>query len=83
MLDLTLALYDVAGNLLTASATSQLGESISWALDAGSYRLSVTSAGGYGDVGQYFISGSAVPEPVGLTVTAAVVGSLVARRRVR
>jgi hypothetical protein len=62
MLDLSLGLYDAAGNPLVSAATASLGESISAFLAPGTYKLGVFGAGGYGDLGQYFISGF-VPEP--------------------
>ena len=65
MLDASLALYDSTGLLLANSATSSLGESLSRTLPGGTYALAVTSAGSYGDIGQYFLTGTivAVPEP--------------------
>ena len=63
MLDLSLSLYDSSGNLITSSATSSLSESIAMALPAGTYEMAITSAGNYGDVGQYRLSGTVVPEP--------------------
>jgi len=67
MLDLTLKLYDSSGNLLATSATPSLGESIDYLLSAGqTYEISVSSAGSYGDIGQYFLSGY-VPEPASTT----------------
>ena len=63
MLDLSMSLYDAADNLLATAATSSLGESLTYALEPGIYRLGITSAGNYGDVGQYYISGTVVPEP--------------------
>ena len=62
-LDLKLELYDISGNLLASADTSSLGESISMSLPAGPYRLLVASHGGYGDVGQYSISGTIAPPP--------------------
>jgi hypothetical protein len=62
MLDLSLGLYDEGGTLLMSSATSSLGETNAADLAAGTYRLDISSAGGYGDIGQYFVSGF-VPEP--------------------
>jgi hypothetical protein len=68
MLDASVALYDSNGNLITQSATDSLSETISADLSPGLYDLVVSSAGNYGDVGQYFISGALggalVPEPV-------------------
>ena len=66
-LDLSLRLLDSAGNVLATSAGSSLSEHIEYHLPAGSYVLGILSAGNYGDVGQYSLSGSLIPEPgVGL-----------------
>jgi hypothetical protein len=83
MLDLSLSLYDANGTLLATSATSALGERLTYALDAGTYRIAIASAGNYGDIGQYFISGSAVPEPASLTVVLVFLAPLFCRRRDR
>lgn len=61
MLDATLQLVDLDGNIIAASNTASLSETISTTLPAGSYRLVVSSKGSYGDVGQYTISGTIVP----------------------
>ncbi len=63
MLNASFDLFDPLGNLVAAEATSSLGEQWSGWLGAGTYKLDVLSAGNYGDVGQYFISGTLVPEP--------------------
>jgi serralysin len=68
MLDPSLALYDANGNLIQLVATSSLSELLSATLDAGSYDIAVLSAGNYGDIGQYFLTGmiqpaDSVPEP--------------------
>lgn len=61
MLDLQLDLYDASGAKVVSVDTASLGESIEITLDGGAYRLVVSSAGGYGDVGQYSVSGTIVP----------------------
>jgi hypothetical protein len=65
MLDASLSLFDSTGFMLAEAATASLGESLSLSLPGGWYSLAVSSAGGYGDIGQYFLSGTiiAVPEP--------------------
>jgi hypothetical protein len=62
MLDATLELRSAGGTLMASSATSALAETISATLAAGSYRLVVRSAGNYGDIGQYTISGTVQPD---------------------
>jgi hypothetical protein len=64
MLDLKLSLADADGDVLAAADTASLGESVSALVGAGDYYLAVASHGAYGDVGQYTISGTVVPEPV-------------------
>jgi hypothetical protein len=68
MLDLSFNLYDANNLLLGSRATSSLGEWMEMGLAVGDYRLQVLSVGNYGDVGQYFISGTLVPEPGGLAI---------------
>jgi len=82
MLDASLQLFDSNGALLASSATSSLGEHLSWYLPAGTYSLAVLSAGNYGDVGQYTLTGSLIPEPgsIGLLMMA---GGLMLSRRGR
>jgi PKD repeat protein len=65
MLDGTLQIWDSQGNVLHAAATSSLGETLSVNLTAGTYYAAVLSAGRYGDVGQYTLSGTL---PAGGTV---------------
>jgi len=77
MLDLKLELWTSAGSLLATADTASLGETLSLAIPAGSYRLVVASHGGYGDVGQYAVTGTVVPPinyvaaPTGLTASIA------------
>jgi hypothetical protein len=81
MLDLSLRLYNSAGVEITRSATSSLGESVDFfAPAAGQYTLRVMSAGVYGDIGQYTISGSVIPEPASITGGVALLGAAVFRR---
>jgi len=83
MLDLALKLTDANGNVLAAADTASLGESLSLEVPAGDYYLAVSSHGGYGDIGTYTITGTAVPEPTSASVliTLAVSGLLTRRRR--
>ena len=83
-LDASLALYDSSGLLIGSAATSALGESLSLTLVGGTYSLAVTSAGSYGDIGQYSLAGTivAVPEPAALTLIV-LGGAALVRRRVR
>jgi hypothetical protein len=59
-LDAKVALTNASGTLVTAwqDPTFGFGAAVSATLPAGSYRLVVGSHGGYGDVGQYTISGT-------------------------
>lgn len=63
MLNLALSLSDANGNVLAFKDTDSLGENITMEVPAGDYYLAVSSHQAYGDIGQYFISGSLVPEP--------------------
>ena len=63
-LDLRAELLKDDGTLVAAADTSTLGETLSAAVEAGSYRLVVMSHGDHGDVGQYTLSGSIVPTDV-------------------
>ncbi len=63
MLDLSLKLTDAQGAELAFADTASLGESVSAMVPAGDYFLTVASHGGYGDIGQYSITGTLVPEP--------------------
>jgi hypothetical protein len=81
MLDGSLQLLDSTGNILATAATPSLSESLAMNLGAGSYALKVLSAGNYGDIGQYTLSGSLVPEPGVMAFLAP--SLLLLRRRVR
>lgn len=60
-LDANLQLFDANGGLIATSAPStSFGASIAATVAAGSYRVAVASHGGYGDVGQYTVSGTIV-----------------------
>lgn len=63
MLDGSLALYNLSGELLQSVDTASLGETLSLALPEGSYRLAVLSHGSFGDIGQYSLTGSIIPIP--------------------
>lgn len=63
MLDGSLALYNISGELLQSVDTASLGETLSLALPEGSYRLAVLSHGSFGDIGQYSLTGSIIPIP--------------------
>ena len=79
MLDLKLSLVDAAGNVVAAADTGALGERITVDVGEGWYYLVVASHGGYGDVGQYSVSGTIVPgqAPAGeLAVASAVAGNV-------
>jgi titin len=77
LLDATLKLVDLNGNVIATADTASLGETVTANLAAGSYRLIVSSKGTYGDVGQYTITGTIVPNanfvsaPSNLTATKA------------
>lgn len=81
MLDPSLALYDGQGVLLEFVETPSLTESLSIALPAGDFHLAVLSAGQYGDIGQFFLTATFIPEPASLS--AAVLALWLLRRRVR
>jgi hypothetical protein len=76
-LDARLELRSAAGILLVSpDADNSFGATISMTVSAGTYYLVVASHGGYGDVGQYTLSGTiaaaeVVPAPTGLTATVA------------
>ncbi len=82
-LDLSINLYDANDVLLISRSTSALGEWLQMSLAAGDFRLQVLSAGNYGDVGQYFISGTLVPEPAGIVGVFAAGFAGMGRRRKR
>jgi Ca2+-binding RTX toxin-like protein len=56
LLDGTVKLLDPFGDVLGQADTASLGESFSVNVPGGSYVILVSSAGGYGDLGQYSIS---------------------------
>lgn len=62
-LDLKLELFNASGQQIAIADTTSLGESLSLTLAAGTYCVAVGSHGGYGDVGQYTLSGTIV-QPV-------------------
>jgi hypothetical protein len=78
MLDPSLALYSSGGTLLDLQATAALSETITAMLTPGTYNLAVTSAGNYGDIGQFTLGGWIVPVPE--PAAGAVVLLLLARR---
>jgi hypothetical protein len=65
MLDPSLRLVNSSGAILQTVATASLTESLFATLLPGDYGIGVLSARGYGDIGQFFLSGTivAVPEP--------------------
>jgi hypothetical protein len=78
MLDVTLSLRDASGNLVASADTSNLDETLSATLASqGTYYVTVGSHGGYGDVGQYTLTGTVQPAvtplaaPTGAGATAA------------
>jgi len=64
MLDLKLSLYDALANLVASANNQVLGESLNVTVAAGAYKLVVASNGGYGDLGQYAITGTVAAGPV-------------------
>jgi Ca2+-binding RTX toxin-like protein len=58
MLDATLKVLDAFGNVVAQSASTSLSETLSTSLTAGSYVIQVSSAGNYGDIGQYTLTGT-------------------------
>lgn len=63
-LDARLELRDAGGNLLaSADPTDSYGASLNYVIATGeSYRVVVGSHGNYGDLGQYIVSGTIVPQ---------------------
>ena len=58
-LDVSIQLRDSSGAIIASAApTNSFGATINAAVAAGSYRLVVASGGGYGNVGQYTVSGT-------------------------
>src|SRR5262249_3387152 len=81
-LDATLGLYTTSVVHIHQSATVSLAEYVSANLDPGTYEVVVSSAGNYGDVGQYWLSGALgaiVPEPA--SFAACLLGFLLLPRR--
>jgi hypothetical protein len=77
MLDATLTLRDAGGNVLGSANTSNLDESLTATLAGqGTYFVTVGSHGGYGDIGQYTLTGTVattvtqLAAPSGATATA-------------
>ena len=58
-LHLLLALFDGSGKAVATSDTSTLGQTLTATVPAGTYFVEAASHGGYGDVGQYTITGTA------------------------
>jgi titin len=75
MLDGSLFVYNGSGALVASADTSSLGENLSISLTPGTYYVAAASHGGYGDIGQYTLSGSfnasstTVADPSALTAT--------------
>jgi hypothetical protein len=63
MLDARLQVLDLNGVVIASADTASLGETVTVNLAAGSYVLAVGSHGGYGDIGQYTVTGT-VPPPI-------------------
>jgi fibronectin type 3 domain-containing protein len=78
-LDVRLELRDSGGSLIaSASPTDSFGATINATVAGGSYRLVVASSGGYGNLGQYTVSGTVIAPTGGVnapTNLAASVGS--------
>jgi hypothetical protein len=68
MLDASLQLYSSDGTLIAQSITGSLSETLSADLAPGTYDVVVSSAGNYGDVGQYTLTAIPAPEPAGLSI---------------
>lgn len=58
MLDAKLEVRNSAGTVVASANTASLNESLSVSLAAGTYYVVVASAGGYGDIGQYALTGT-------------------------
>jgi hypothetical protein len=83
MLDASLWLYRDDGTLIASSVTTNLSESLTATLAAGTYDIVVGGAGNYGDLGQYTLMGdlNVVPEPASLLVLLSATPLLRIRRR--
>lgn len=82
-LDISLALYNGAGDLVASANPSALGATLSATVSAGTYYIAVDGAGtgtgvtgytDYGSLGQFILTGS-VPAPSGLPPVAAITPS--------
>jgi serralysin len=80
MLDLALTLTDANGNVLDFQDAASLGERITMEVGAGDFYLAVSSHQGYGDIGQYFISGNVVPEPASAALVLLLAGGWLMQR---
>lgn len=80
MLDLALKVTDVDGNILASVDTASLGEHFSMDTVPGDYYLAVSSHGDYGDMGQYSVTVSMVPEPVAVPLVLALTGGWLFQR---
>jgi fibronectin type 3 domain-containing protein len=67
-LDAKLELYSDDGTTLIASSSpaDSFGAAITTSLAAGSYRVAISSTGGYGNVGQYSLNGAVTTPTIGL-----------------
>lgn len=63
MLDATLTLEDLRGNVIASADSASLDETITATLTTGTYVLVVGSHGVWGDIGQYTLSGTVQPAP--------------------
>jgi hypothetical protein len=83
MLDLKASLTDAAGLPVFGADTAALGERVVALVGEGDYYRTVASHGNYGDIGQYSVFGTTVPEPLAGPVVLAVLGVGFAGRRRR
>ena len=84
-LDGTLSVLDAQGNVVARAATASLGETLTLDLAGGDYFAVVSSAGQYGDMGSFTLSGSLtpVPEPAAVLLVGAAGLAAWRRRRAR
>jgi hypothetical protein len=86
MLDLRMTLRDSSGNVVASADTTNLGESLSANLAAGTYYLAIASHGSYGDIGQYSIHGSVAPvvlQPPAPTAPSGLVATTISNSAIR